>query len=52
MMIGLNTRLTDEQSATSDEPFFTVNPNVEILVRLITGKCNVHALNDPPSLGC
>jgi hypothetical protein len=52
MMIRLDTGFADEQPATSDKPLLTINPNVEILVCLIARKCNVHALDDSPSLRC
>ena len=34
-MVGRDTGFANEQSATANQPFITVDPDVEILMRLV-----------------
>jgi len=51
VVIRGDTCFTDEQSATTHKFFsFTVNPNIEILMHLVSQKRNMHTFNNPAAL--
>jgi len=52
-LIRRDTCFTDEQS-TATHKFFSlaVNPNIEILMHLISRKRNMHTFNNPATLRC
>jgi len=46
MMVGLNTRFTNEEAASPNESLISVNPNVEILTSLVSRKRDMYGLYD------
>jgi len=51
MMVGCNTRFTNEQATAPDKFIVAIYPNIKVLLGFIARKRNVHTFYDPPSLG-
>jgi len=52
MMIDRYACFANKQSTSTNQSFIAVDPNVEVLLCLVSGKRNMHAFHNAAALGC